>query len=89
MTTPFTPSYVLDLIEMEQYYQFPNTSTIVCCLTTTSGYCATGESSCADPDKFDVEQGHQFAYNAALRRLRSLETYRRLADKERKARRDS
>lgn len=82
MSTPtpgYDPDRIPDLIANEQYHHFPGTSTVVCHITTTSGYYLTGESSCADPSKFSYEDGMRIAFQNALRRLRQNDTYHRLA----------
>ena len=77
----YTPKYVSDMIVSTEYHHFKDTNTIVCCVKLYNGYCAVGESTCYDEDKFDITVGEDLAYKNATKKLRSLENYRTRANR--------
>jgi hypothetical protein len=80
MSTPmYNQDRLLEMIMTEQYHQFEGSTTIVCRIATDSGFSVTGESSCVDPTKFSEEEGRRIALQNALRRLRTMDTYHRMA----------
>lgn len=69
------PDEIDAVIVQEQYYQFPDTQMIVCCLKLRNGFCSVGESACASPENFDAEIGRQAAYKKARNKIWELEGY--------------
>jgi Phage protein (N4 Gp49/phage Sf6 gene 66) family len=70
-----TPKVIDALIEIEQYYVFPGTTTTVCALTVHNGYVVIGHSAAASPDNFDLEIGRKIAREDARDQLWALEGY--------------
>lgn len=64
-----------NLIDIEQYYFFPNTTCTVCALTTKSGHTVIGESHKASPEGFDFKEGERLAKADALSKLWEMEVY--------------
>lgn len=59
-----------------EYRRVGETATTVCSLTLPSGFVVVGQSSCINPDAFDVETGIKLAYQDAMNKLWELEAYR-------------
>lgn len=70
-----TPELVQGMVGGTQYYRFPGTSTIVCCITLTNGFTVTGESSCVSSANFDEEIGKEVAFNKAKDKIWVFEGY--------------
>lgn len=70
-----TPKDIDNVITMEQFYIFPNTTTTVCCLTLRNGFTVVGHGACASPENFDVEEGRKIAYKNAREQIWGLEGY--------------
>lgn len=64
------------LIDTEDYYQFPDTTVTVCCLTLVNGFHVIGQSACIDPLDFDEKLGREIAYDDAKDKIWELEGYR-------------
>lgn len=76
LTAPFvTDKMVDDKIVAEQYYQFPDTTVTVCCLTLRNGFTVVGQSACASPENFDTDLGEKYAYEDARRQISQFEAY--------------
>lgn len=60
-----TPERVAALTKSEQFYHFPNTTTIVCALTLKNGYTVVGESACVSELNFDAQMGIRIARQEA------------------------
>jgi hypothetical protein len=58
----------------EQYHLFPETHSIVCCLTLKNGYSVLGNSLVIDKDELNKE-GKILARQDAYRKLNELEVY--------------
>lgn len=50
-------------------------TTTICFITMVNGYVADGLSACASPENFDPAIGERYAYDAAFKKLWSLEAY--------------
>jgi hypothetical protein len=57
------------------YYQFPGTTTTVCCLTLKDGFTVIGQSACIDPTAFDAALGRKIANDDAVNKVWQLEGY--------------
>lgn len=68
---------VAEMVQFTEVHQVPGTTVTVATLHLLSGYQVHGDSSCADPARFDRAEGERRAIDKALRRLVELETYRR------------
>ena len=76
LTAPrITPDMVDAAIVGEQYYVFPGTTLMLCCLTLANGFAVTGESACASPENFDAELGQKIARQNARDKIWALEGY--------------
>lgn len=64
------------LIDTEDYYQFPDTTVTVCCLTLVNGFHVIGQSACVHPLDFDEKLGREIAYDDAKSKIWELEGYR-------------
>ncbi len=69
---------VENLVKQIQYYQFPNTTMVVCCVTMDNGYNVTGESSCVNKDDFDIELAKSIAKTKALAKVQALNAFREM-----------
>jgi hypothetical protein len=69
------PAMIEDLIHSVSYYQFPETTVTVCCMTLANGYNTVGESACIDPVNFDAELGRTIARKNAFEKIWALEGY--------------
>ena len=74
----FNQQRLLDMIADTQYYTFPGTTTVVCCVTLRNGFCAVGEAVCADKNRFDEAEGERIAFQAAMRKVRLVDGYHRM-----------
>ena len=70
-----TPDHIASMCQEDQYYRFPGTNTIVCCITLFNGFTVTGESSCVSDSNFDEEIGRDIAFNNAKEKIWLLEGY--------------
>lgn len=70
-----TPDHIDSVIHLVQYYQFPGTTVIVCCLTLRNGYCVIGSSSPVSSENFDHGIGTEIAYENARSGIWALEGY--------------
>ncbi|SRR6266436_5288706 len=70
-----TPKHITSLIVKESYYVFPGTTVTVCCLTLENGYSVIGQSAAASPENFDVNIGHDIAFDDARKKIWALEGY--------------
>lgn len=70
-----TPADIDGLIVRAEYYQFPDTTVTVCCLTLKNGFNTVGESACADPANFDQEIGQAIAFKNAREKIWPLAGY--------------
>lgn len=70
-----TPDHIQRVQKCGQYFRFPSTTVIVCCITLENGYTVTGESACASPDNFDEEIGRKIALQNAVNKIWGLEGY--------------
>lgn len=68
-------SDVIKAIKQEQYYTFPDTHIVVCCLSLRNGYHVIGKSYCVDPDLFDEQLSRHVAREEALNQVGTLEEY--------------
>lgn len=66
---------VIKAIKQEQYYTFPDTHVVVCCLSLQNGYHIIGKSYCVDPDLFDEQLSRYVARDEALNQVWTLEEY--------------
>lgn len=71
-----TKEMIDDEVVKEAFYQFPETTVTVACLTTRNGFTLVGQSACADPDNFDEEMGRRLAYEDAKDKLWALLGFR-------------
>jgi hypothetical protein len=70
-----TSEHIQRVQQSGQYYRFPGTTVIVCCITLENGYTVTGESACASPENFDEEIGRKIAQQNAVNKIWGLEGY--------------
>jgi len=70
-----TPDMIDRLIVGTQYYQFPDTTLTVCCLTLRNGYNVTGESSSVDPLNFNADIGRKVSHENARQKIWTLAGY--------------
>ncbi|CAI1014168.1 Uncharacterised protein [Serratia fonticola] len=70
-----TPEHIQRVQKCGQYFRFPGTTVIVCCITLENGYTVTGESACASPENFDEEIGSKIALQNAVSKIWGLEGY--------------
>jgi len=75
MKTKLTERDIEDSIYAEQYYQFPGTTTMVCCLTLCNQFNTVGISACVDPKNFDEDFGREMARQNAKDKIWTLEGY--------------
>lgn len=76
LTAPhITPDHVDAQIVEEQYYQFPGTVLVVCCLTLKNGFHVTGEAAPASPANFDMALARQISRSKAREKIWPLEGY--------------
>jgi Phage protein (N4 Gp49/phage Sf6 gene 66) family len=76
LTAPrLTLDKISEVIVGEEYYVFPGTALIVCCLKLRNGFTVTGESTAVYLDKFDESIGKQIAYDNARDKIWALEGY--------------
>lgn len=76
LTAPrITPQHIEEQIVHAQYFHFPGTTVIVCCLTLRNGYNSVGESACVSFENFDAETGRKVAYENAKQKIWALEGY--------------
>ena len=66
---------IIKAIKQEQYYTFPNTHVVVCCITLKNGYRVIGESYCVDPDLWDERISQHIARDNALNKVWTLVEY--------------
>jgi hypothetical protein len=66
---------IIKAIKQEQYYTFPDTHVVVCCLSLQNGYHVIGKSYCADQDRFDEQLSRHVAREEALNQVWTLEEY--------------
>lgn len=64
-----------DLIDYEQYYLFPDSTTTVCRLVLVNGYVVVGDSSPTNPDDFNEYTGRIKARNNARNKIWPLQSY--------------
>lgn len=70
-----TPADIDACIVSTQYYQFPGTSHMVCCLMLKNGFTVIGESSSVDPLNFSAEIGRKVSREDARKKIWMLEGY--------------
>ena len=70
-----TNEHVDQQIKTCQFYRFPGTNVIVCCLTLRNGFAVVGQSSCVHPALFNEDTGKQIAFNNARNAIWELEGY--------------
>ncbi|MDD5152018.1 MAG: Gp49 family protein [Flavobacterium sp.] len=70
-----TPEYIDSLIISEDYYHFPGTNIVVCCLLVKNKFGVIGESSCVSDDNFDIELGKKISFENARDKIWMLEGY--------------
>lgn len=70
-----TPSMIEDTVLATQYYIFPGTFLIVCCLTLKNGYNVVGKAAPVSADNFDAKIGEKIAKQDALNQIWALEGY--------------
>ena len=70
-----TPDDIDQVIEKETYYNFPDTTVIVCLLTLKNGFNVIGSSACASPENFDISIGSKIARDKARDKIWELEGY--------------
>jgi len=70
-----TANHIRSRIKNVQYYQFPGTMTILCCITTLNGFNVVGEAHCHNAEKFSVIIGQDEAYKKAVDKIWPLEAY--------------
>lgn len=58
-----------------QFYNFPNTTLVICALTLPNGYVVTGEAAAASPENFDFAIGATIAFANARNKIWGLEGY--------------
>lgn len=69
------PQLIHDQIIAEQYYIFPGTVMLVCCLTLQNGFNVVGTSAPASPENFNEEIGRGIARGNAVDQIWQLEGY--------------
>ncbi len=74
---------LLNAIDTEQYYQFPGTNTVVCCIKTRSRWTFTGTSTCFSDHKFDYELGAERARDNAMSQLRRAWSFAKAEERAR------
>jgi hypothetical protein len=71
-----TLDWIKEQVMDEQFYQFPDTLMIVCCLTLRNGFQVVGQSACADEKIFNESIGRDIARDDAHSKIWVLEGYR-------------
>lgn len=66
---------IIKAIKQEQYYTFPDTHVVVCCLSLQNGYHVIGKSYCVDPDLWDERISQHIAREDALNQVCTLYEY--------------
>ena len=64
-----TPQYLESEIESEHYWHVPGTMLTVCVLVGKNTVEALGQSSCADPAKYNKQRGEEVARTRAFSAL--------------------
>jgi hypothetical protein len=70
-----TPEIIDQRIRQVKYYNFPDTTVMVCAIELMNGYHVVGESACASPTNYDAAIGRRIAYDDARRKIWALEGY--------------
>ncbi len=71
-----TLEHLESIVVSTKYWHPPNCEHMtICVLTSRNGYAVVGQSAPADPANFNVELGHQLAFEDALKKLWPLEGY--------------
>jgi hypothetical protein len=70
-----TEKQIQDSIKGFEFHLFRGTSHMVCCVTLTNGFTVIGESSCADPTKFDLNLGQKYAQEDAENKIAGYLAY--------------
>lgn len=70
-----SPEVLDKIIVDKQFYRFPNTNSVVCCLTTANGFTVIGHAGCVSPENFDEEIGQDIAFRNARNQLWPLLGY--------------
>lgn len=66
---------VTDTIIEKQFYHFPGTNHIVCCIKMRNGFTMIGDSSCVADENYDADVGRMWAYENAVGRAIDFESY--------------
>jgi hypothetical protein len=70
-----TPEIIDQRIRQVKYYNFPDTTVMICAIELMNGYHVVGESACASPTNYDAAIGKRIAYDDARRKIWALEGY--------------
>lgn len=70
-----TPANIDAVIEGEEYYRFPGTTTTICMLKLKNGFSTIGESAAVSLENFDEEIGRSIARGNAKDKIWPLEGY--------------
>lgn len=70
-----TPASIELKIASINYMSLPGTTVTICNITLENGFSVRGESACADPLKYNEEEGRRYAYDDAFRKIWPLEGY--------------
>ena len=62
-------------VKEELYYNFPGTTTTVCCLILENGYSVIGSSSCTNMENFQEDLGKSISKENAINKIWELEGY--------------
>lgn len=63
------------VVGAEYFRAGPGGLLTLCVVTLVNGFTVVGEGACASPENFNEDVGRQFAFEAALRKVWSLEGY--------------
>lgn len=62
-------------VKSTKYLVIPGTTTTICYLTMQNGFTILGQSSCVDPNEYNVATGEKYAYENAIEQIWQLEGY--------------
>ena len=71
-----TPQDIDGMVSRVEYWRVPRTTTMVCCIITTSGFTVLGKAACVSAVNYDENIGKKIAYDNAREKIWELEGYR-------------
>jgi hypothetical protein len=70
-----TPEIIDKRIVRVKYYQFPDSTVMICAIELTNGYHVIGEAGCSSPLTFDETIARRISFDDARRKIWPLEGY--------------